>query len=66
MQALHWTNYTRERMDNLIKGIKEIHDALVEHSDVYPKNMMIFNDDPERAIWIDFDRGANLQRSYVK
>lgn len=42
-------------MQNFVDGINEIHNALIEHSDVHPRNMMIIEDDPERAIWIDFD-----------
>ncbi|OXV11424.1 hypothetical protein Egran_00815 [Elaphomyces granulatus] len=35
MQMLYWTNYTKKGMDNFIKGLQQIHEALVEHSDVY-------------------------------
>lgn len=36
--------------------IQEIHKAGVVHDDVYPRNVVVFNDDPERVMWIDFDR----------
>lgn len=32
----------------------------VLHSDIHPRNMMILEDDPERAIWIDFDRAQTF------
>ncbi|KAK2810895.1 hypothetical protein FQN50_002486 [Emmonsiellopsis sp. PD_5] len=56
MIELHWSNYTPERMQNFIKGLDEIHKALVLHDDINPRNMMILEEDPARAIWIDFDR----------
>jgi len=65
MQMLYWTNYTKKRMDNFIKGLQKIHEALVEHSDVYPRNMMIVEGDPERAIWIDFDRAQTFDPDNV-
>ena len=56
MQALNLTNYSKKRMGNFINGIEQIHKALVLHDDIYPRNMMVVQGDPERAIWIDFDR----------
>lgn len=56
MQKLHWTNYIETRRRKFIDGINEIHKALIEHGDVYPRNMMIVEGDPERVVWIDFDR----------
>jgi tRNA A-37 threonylcarbamoyl transferase component Bud32 len=60
MQQLHWTNYTKERMGNFVNGLEQIHHAWVEHSDVHPRNMMVVDGDPERAIWIDFDRAQTF------
>lgn len=48
--------YTRERVENFINGIQEIHKALILHLDIELGNMMIIEDDPTRAIWLDFDR----------
>ncbi|EDN07417.1 predicted protein [Histoplasma mississippiense (nom. inval.)] len=45
----------KERMAKAVKGIQQIHSALVEHNDPYPKNIMIVPDDSERVVWIDFD-----------
>ncbi|OAT12442.1 hypothetical protein BDBG_07780 [Blastomyces gilchristii SLH14081] len=47
--------YSKERMAKAVKDIQQIHSALVEHNDPYPKNIMIVPDDPERVVWIDFD-----------
>lgn len=66
MVELHWTNYTEKRMRNFLNGLKKIHGALVEHSDVHPRNMMIVEGDPERAIWIDFDRAQTFAGPLTK
>ena len=60
LQKLHWTKYTEKRMQNFIDGINEIHKALILHDDVHPRNMMVVEGDPERAIWIDFDRSQTF------
>lgn len=56
MEMLLPQNYTRKRMENLVHGIREIHRALVLHCDAKPRNMMVVRDDPERVVWLDFDR----------
>ncbi|EFQ97006.1 serine/threonine protein kinase [Nannizzia gypsea CBS 118893] len=60
MKELHRSNYTPERMRNFVEGLKEIHKAMVMHGDIHPRNMMIVEDDPSRAIWLDFDRAQAL------
>lgn len=60
LKELHWSNYTPERMQNFIKGMDEIHRALVHHGDIHPRNMMVLEGDLERAIWIDFDRAKTF------
>lgn len=60
MQPLFWSNYTEKRMHNFVDGIYEIHKVLVQHSDVHPRNMMVVEGEPDRAIWIDFDRGQTF------
>lgn len=44
----------------MIRGIQEIHKALVFHLDTAPRNMMNFKNDPERVIWLDFDRAQTF------
>lgn len=56
MVELHWSNYTPERMQSLVDTMEQMHAAKVLHNDIHPRNMMILEDDPKRAIWIDFDR----------
>ncbi|OJD13204.1 hypothetical protein AJ78_06322 [Emergomyces pasteurianus Ep9510] len=46
---------TKERGEALISGIREIHRALVLHCDAKPRNMIVRND-PDRVVWLDFDR----------
>ncbi|OAX78608.1 hypothetical protein ACJ72_07083 [Emergomyces africanus] len=60
MKELNWTNYNEKRMQKFVDGLNTIHDALVYHDDVHPRNMMIVEGDPERAIWIDFDRAQTF------
>lgn len=56
MQGILPQHYTEKRMQNFISGIREIHKALVLHADMSPRNMMVVENDPERAVWLDFDR----------
>lgn len=37
-------NYTPQRVNNLLKGIRQIHKVLVRHRDSKPRNMMIVKD----------------------
>lgn len=65
MEMITLNNYTQQRMDNLIAGIREIHKALVLHGDLKPRNMMVMKDDPERVIWIDFDRAVTYEEASI-
>ena len=56
MRTLWIDNYSRERAEGFMHIIQEIHKAGVLHDDVYPRNMIVLDDDPERVMWIDFDR----------
>lgn len=56
MEMIVWENYTPERGEAMIRGIDYIHNALVLHGDGYPRNIVVFKDDPERVLWLDFDR----------
>jgi tRNA A-37 threonylcarbamoyl transferase component Bud32 len=49
-------HYTKERVESMMRGIRQIHKALVLHFDSYPRNIKVFENDPEQVIWIDFDR----------
>lgn len=66
LEMIHLHNYTRERMDGLIGGIREIHNALIRHRDPKPRNMMIVRDDPDnRVVWLDFDRAETYEEGCV-
>ena len=52
--------YTERRMQKFISGLREIHQALVLHRDVKPKNMMVVDTDPERVVWLNFDWAQTL------
>lgn len=56
MRTFWIDNYSRKRAEGFIRLIQEIHKAGVVHDDVYPRNMIVFDEDPERVMWIDFDR----------
>jgi hypothetical protein len=53
--SMNRVTYTKERMKQAVDGIKQIHSALIEHNDPYPKNIAIVPGRPERVMWIDFD-----------
>ncbi|CDM28339.1 unnamed protein product [Penicillium roqueforti FM164] len=40
-EELNCVNYSEERLQLAIQGMKEIHRALINHHDVYPKNILI-------------------------
>ncbi|OAX81628.1 hypothetical protein ACJ72_04027 [Emergomyces africanus] len=56
MEMLYPHNFTKELGEAFIRGIREIHSALVQHCDAKPRNMMIVRGDRERVVWLDFDR----------
>jgi hypothetical protein len=53
--VMNCVTYTKERMRKAVIVIQQIHLALVEHNDPYPKNILIVPGDRERVVWIDFD-----------
>ncbi|KAI5295828.1 hypothetical protein KEM52_000091 [Ascosphaera acerosa] len=57
MEPLNWFNSgNSHRMQNFVKGIEALHAAGVLHQDVRPQNMMTIKSQPDRALWMDFDR----------
>ncbi|EEH34341.2 hypothetical protein PAAG_05390 [Paracoccidioides lutzii Pb01] len=70
MEMIHPHSFTKERGEVLNHGIREmsraeskegrvrraVHRALVLHCDAKPRDVMIVSNDPERVIWLDFDR----------
>ncbi|KAE8330925.1 hypothetical protein BDV39DRAFT_201520 [Aspergillus sergii] len=53
--VMNSVTYSKKRMQKAAIGIQQIHLALIEHNDPYPKNILIVPGDPERVVWIDFD-----------
>ncbi|KAK2762320.1 hypothetical protein FQN54_001330 [Arachnomyces sp. PD_36] len=63
LEMLYLDNYTPQRLDGFVHGLREIHKALVRHRDPKPRNMLISNkgDRLERLVWLDFDRADTYQ-----
>lgn len=63
---MNCVTYSKERMAKAVEGIQQIHLALVEHNDPYPKNIQIVPGDSERVMWIDFDVAITYpDRTYI-
>lgn len=58
-------NYTLQRLENAVAGIREIHKALVRHKDPKPRNIMVVKDSPNRIIWLDFDRAETYDEDSI-
>lgn len=52
---MNCVTYTEEIMAKAVDGIRQVHLALIEHNDPYPKNIAIVPGEPEGVMWIDFD-----------
>lgn len=65
MEPVYPEDYAAERAENFIHGIQEIHKALIYHSDVKPRNMMIIKNDPGKVIWLDFDRAQTYDANSI-
>ncbi|KAJ5104383.1 hypothetical protein NUU61_001730 [Penicillium alfredii] len=64
-QSLDLSNYTPQRMKNFMSGIEEIHNAGVSHGDPKPRKVMVITVDPERVVWMDFDRAETLEEGHI-
>ena len=51
--------------EKVVNGPKMIHEAVVLHADLYPKNAMITPENPERVLWIDFDRTESYELGHL-
>jgi serine/threonine protein kinase len=56
MQMIDLSTFSKDRLDKLVSILKEIHGAKILHRDPYPRNMMVVPGNPDRILWIDFDR----------
>lgn len=64
-QKLNCVNYSRDRIQSAILGIRAVHRARVLHNDPYPKNVLIVPGSEsrgidDRVVWIDFDIAINF------
>lgn len=64
-ESLNCENYTEDRIEKAILGIRAVHHARVVHNDPYPKNVLIVpgvasNGSDDRVVWIDFDIALNF------
>ncbi|KAL4970504.1 uncharacterized protein BDV14DRAFT_195191 [Aspergillus stella-maris] len=57
-------------MEKLISIFEEMQAAGVDHNDIHPRNLMVFEDevdsDRERAMWIDFDSAQTYDSDLEK
>ncbi|KAJ6031743.1 hypothetical protein N7540_002475 [Penicillium herquei] len=69
MESLTLENFTGQRMDNFVEGIRQIHKELVLHDDTKPRNMMVIKDtsnpDSDRVLWLDFDRAQTYNENKI-
>ncbi|KAJ5712011.1 hypothetical protein N7488_006167 [Penicillium malachiteum] len=74
MESLTLDNFTQQRMDNFIHGIRQIHKTLVIHNDTKPRNMMVIKNtsspgssipDSDRVLWLDFDRAQTYNEGEI-
>ena len=63
MQMIDLPTFSPDRLDKLASILDEIHDTKVLHRDPYPRNMMIIPGNPDRVLWIDFDRAQTYSYS---
>ncbi|KAJ5104879.1 hypothetical protein NUU61_002226 [Penicillium alfredii] len=54
-EPLNCVNYSKERHSKAMEALAQVHNALVVHNDIYPKNILIVPGCPERVVLIDFD-----------
>ncbi|KAJ5124085.1 serine/threonine protein kinase [Penicillium bovifimosum] len=54
-ESLNCVNYSDALYPQAIEGMHEIHRAGVHHEDIYPKNLLLVHENPDRLVWIDFD-----------
>ncbi|KAJ5490231.1 hypothetical protein N7453_011056 [Penicillium expansum] len=59
-ERLNCVNYSEDLFHYAVEGIKEIHDALVHHHDIYPKNMLVVSG--KRIVWIDYDVATTFSK----
>ena len=65
LEMITLENYTQQRMDNIVRGIQQIHTALVQHRDPKPRNMMVVPGTTERVVWLDFDRAETYDENQI-
>ncbi|OGM47824.1 hypothetical protein ABOM_003244 [Aspergillus bombycis] len=58
-------NCTEKRLEALVRGVREIHEASVRHRDPKPRNIMVINDDPDRVVWVDVDRAETYNKKQL-
>ena len=52
-ESLNCVNYSDTLYPQVIKGMQEIHQVGDYHQDIYPKNLLLVQGNPDRLVWID-------------
>ena len=60
MRSLAWSTYDEKAVAQFLPALREINDAWVMPSDVYPRNMMLTGDPSRPILHIDFDHAQTL------
>ena len=66
MQMINLSTFTPSRMSKLVDILEKIHAAGVLHNDPYPRNMMVVPGNPDRVLWIDFDRAQTFSKALTE
>jgi serine/threonine protein kinase len=65
LEMINIHNCMEKHLNNLITSIQEIHHALVRHRDPKPRNIIVVRNDPERVVWIDFNRAETYDKGEI-
>ncbi len=66
MQMIDLPTFSTDRLNKLVGILEEMHNTKILHRDPYPRNMMIVPGNPDRVLWIDFDRAQTYSAPLTK
>ena len=66
MRPIDLSDYTEERMKSLCYRIEQITKAFIANEVIRSRNVMVFDHDPTRVVWIDFDQALTVDEATRK